>query len=244
MLFVSHLEQKFDHQTIFQDINFELKEADNLVILGKSGCGKTTLLNLISGMIQPTTGTITLNHQNIQKPTSDIAFILQNFGLLPWKTILQNVELGLKIKGISRQERRQKAISILNTLEIYNRENDYPGTLSGGEQQRVAIARAYAMEPKLLLMDEPFSSLDALTREKLQDTLLNTWQKIKVPYIMVTHSIEEAAFLGKKIAIFSGKPATFSKVFANVFSGNTRYRNSDQYYQMIKKIRSYMEQNW
>jgi len=244
MLFVSHLEQKFDHQAIFQNISFELKADDNLVILGKSGCGKTTLLNLISGMIQPTTGTITLNHQTIRKPTSDIAFILQNFGLLPWKTILQNVELGLKIKGISRPERKEKAISILNTLEIYNRENDYPGTLSGGEQQRVAIARAYAMEPKLLLMDEPFSSLDALTREKLQDTLLSTWQKIKVPYILVTHSIEEAAFLGQKIAIFSGKPATFSKVFANDFSGNTNYRNSDQYYQMIKKIRSYMEQNW
>jgi ABC-type nitrate/sulfonate/bicarbonate transport system ATPase subunit len=244
MLSVNHLNQKFGQQTVFQDISFELKKDDNLVILGKSGCGKTTLLNLISGMIQPLNGTIQLNHQVIQKPTSDIAFILQNFGLLPWKTIIQNVELGLKVKGISRKNRRKKAIKTLNTLEIFNRENDYPGMLSGGEQQRVAIARAYAMEPQLLLMDEPFSSLDALTREKLQDTLLSTWQKIKVPYILVTHSIEEAVFLGKKIAIFSGTPATFSKVFSNNFFGNSQYRNSDQFYQMVKQIRSYMEQNW
>jgi ABC-type nitrate/sulfonate/bicarbonate transport system ATPase subunit len=244
MLSVNRLNQKFGHQTVFQDISFDLNKDDNLVILGKSGCGKSTLLNLISGMIQPSNGSIHLNHQVIKKPTSDIAFILQNFGLLPWKTVLQNVELGLKIKGFPQKERRNIAIHILHTLEIFNRENEYPGNLSGGEQQRVAIARAYAMEPKLLLMDEPFSSLDALTREKLQDTLLKTWQKIKVPYILVTHSIEEAAFLGKKIAVFSGTPATFSKVFSNDHFGNTQYRNSDQFYQLVKQIRSYMEQNW
>lgn len=244
MLSVNCLNQTFGHQTVFQDVSFELKKDDNLVILGKSGCGKTTLLNLISGMIKPLKGSVQLNHRTIQKPTSEIAFILQNFGLLPWKTVLQNVELGLKIKGVSQKERRKKAIRLLTTLEIFNKENEYPGKLSGGEQQRVAIARAYAMEPKLLLMDEPFSSLDALTREKLQDTLLSTWQKIKVPYILVTHSIEEAVFLGKKIAVFSGTPATFSKVFSNDFFGNTQYRNSDQFYQKVKQIRSYMEQNW
>lgn len=244
MLTVSSVTKSFDQSCVLRDVSFDLNEGDTVVILGPSGCGKTTLLNLISGMDKPDVGIIRVNDHAVAKPSTEIAFILQNFGLLPWKTNLQNVALGLKIKGVRRKERNAVAARYLSELGLAGRESDYPSVLSGGEQQRVAIARAYASGPKLLLMDEPFSSLDAITRELLQDTLLNSWKQNPIPYVLVTHSVEEAAYLGKKVLILAGNPSNIKSVVENPGFGTADYRKSREYYQLVRSIRKEMEALW
>ncbi len=150
----------------------------------------------------------------------------------------------MKIQGIKKKERISIARKQLEEMGLKGREKDYPAVLSGGEQQRVAIARAYALNPKLLLMDEPFSSLDAITREKLQDTLLQTWNRSKVPYILVTHSVEEAVLLGKRILILAGNPSGIKAEFSNLDFGTSQYRTSQAYYQLVQKIRNQMGAFW
>jgi len=221
-----------------------LDAQETLVILGPSGCGKTTLLHLISGLEKTENGQIFIDGLPISKPIPEVALILQNYGLLPWKTNLQNVALGLKIQGIPRKERNARAREILTELGLAGRENDFPSVMSGGEQQRVAIARAYASKPRLLLMDEPFSSLDAITREILQDTLLTTWLETSVPYLLVTHSVEEAVFLGKRILILSGSPASIHTIFDNPGFGDIAYRRSSACYELIRSIRHKIGKSW
>jgi NitT/TauT family transport system ATP-binding protein len=244
MLTVSNLCKNFNHVPILKDISFQLAAEETIVILGPSGCGKTTLLNLISGMIQPEAGWVEMYGIRIRKPSTQVAFILQNFGLLPWKTNLQNVTLGLKIKGTPKRERNEIARKLLGELGLAGREKDYPSVLSGGEQQRVAIARAYATGPKLLLMDEPFSALDAITREKLQETLIQTWKTSPVPYLLVTHSVEEAVFLGKRILMLSGNPSCITHDIPNPGFGTPGYRQSETYYRLIRSIRKQMGEAW
>ena len=217
---------------------------ETIVILGPSGCGKTTLLHLISGLEKIESGRILMDGREVSHPMPDVSLILQNYGLLPWKTNLQNVALGLKIQGVARKKRNARARKILSELGLAGRENDFPSVMSGGEQQRVAIARAYASKPRLLLMDEPFSSLDAITRENLQDTLLTTWLETFVPYLLVTHSVEEAVFLGKRIFILSGTPASVHEIFDNPGFGDIAYRRSNAYYALIRSIRHKIEEYW
>lgn len=244
MLTVSHLRKDFNRMPVLQEVSFQLAAEETIVILGPSGCGKTTLLNLISGMIAPDEGWIEVNGKRIQKPSTQIAFILQNFGLLPWKTNLQNVTLGLKIKGVPKRERNAIARKLLSELGLAGRAADYPAVLSGGEQQRLAIARAYATGPKLLLMDEPFSALDAITREKLQETLIRTWKASPVPYLLVTHSVEEAVFLGKRILMLSGNPSRITHDIANPGFGTHGFRQSEEYYLQVRLIRKLMGEAW
>jgi ABC-type nitrate/sulfonate/bicarbonate transport system ATPase subunit len=244
MLRVDHISKGFDQKPVLRDIRFQLRPEETLVILGPSGCGKTTLLHLICGMQTPDSGQVTVNGTRVSRPTPDIALILQDFGLLPWKTLLQNVALGLKIQGVGRRERHRRALDLLNEMGLADRKNEYPAVLSGGEQQRVAIARAYASKPRLLLMDEPFSSLDAITREKLQDTLLRTWRDSSVPFLLVTHSVEEAAFLGKRIMILAGTPAEIKADFSNPGFGSPAYRQSREYYRLVRQIRQQMGDFW
>lgn len=244
MLSINQISKQFNEHPVLQNIDFTLGPEETIVILGPSGCGKTTLLRLISGMDQSDTGSVVMLGEMIQKTSPDIAFILQNYGLLPWKTNLANVALGLKVQGVKKKQRISIARKQLAAMGLQGREKEYPAVLSGGEQQRVAIARAYASNPKLLLMDEPFSSLDAITREKLQDTLLETWNRSKVPYILVTHSVEEAVLLGKRILILAGNPASIKTEFGNPDCGSPQYRNSEAYYHLIQKIRHQMGAFW
>lgn len=244
MLTISNVDKQFNGNLILSNISLELASGETVVILGPSGCGKTTLLKLVSGMEIPDRGSIKIDGIPVQKPSAEIAFILQNFGLLPWKTNLHNVALGLKIKGVDRKTRNRVAREHLSHLGLQGREHDYPAVLSGGEQQRVAIARAYASEPKLLLMDEPFSSLDAITRESLQDTLLNSWRTHSVPYLLVTHSVEEAVYLGKRIIVLAGHPAEVKECFDNPGFATSNYRQSNDYYDLIRLIRNKMEELW
>jgi len=244
MLKVSNICKGFDSKAVLKNVSFQLDARETIVILGPSGCGKTTLLHLISGLEKIESGQILIDNRAVSKPMPDVALILQNYGLLPWKTNLQNVALGLKIQGFSRKDRNARAKKILAELGLVGRENDFPSVMSGGEQQRVAIARSYASEPRLLLMDEPFSSLDAITRENLQDTLLTTWLETCVPYLLVTHSVEEAVFLGKRILILSGSPASIHEIFDNPGFGDIAYRRSHAYYELIRSIRHKMGEYW
>ena len=236
---------------VLQRVSFSLGRDETLAVIGPSGCGKTTLLYLLCGMARPTPcpggapdSPVLMEGRPVTRPLSEIAIILQDYGLLPWKTALKNAALGLKVKGVARGQRHAAAREMLARVGLAGRERDFPASLSGGEQQRVAIARAYVQKPKLLLMDEPFSSLDALTREKLQHTLLNLREAERIPYVLVTHSVEEAVFLGRRILILAGSPAEARAVFENPGFGKAGYRDAPEFYALVREIRKSMEHNW
>ncbi|MEF2146116.1 MAG: ABC transporter ATP-binding protein [Desulfovibrionaceae bacterium] len=229
---------------VLEGFSLQLRQGETLAVVGPSGCGKTTLLYALSGLTHPAAGRVTLRGRPVDRPLPEISFILQDYGLLPWRTVLQNVALGLKIQCVPRAERRERARMQLADVGITGRDNDYPAALSGGEQQRVAIARAFVSNPSLLLMDEPFSSLDALTREKLQAALLDIWRGRLVPYVLVTHSLEEAVFLGRRILVLAGTPARIAACFENPGFGTPGHRDSDQYFQLLRELRRTVERFW
>jgi NitT/TauT family transport system ATP-binding protein len=190
-------------------VDFEVFPADRFVLLGPSGCGKSTLLKGVAGYMRPVEGTIKLNERLIASPGPDRMMVFQEFDqLLPWKTVLQNVMFPMLRSGRfrSRAAAREKARSFIDKVNLSKFSDAYPHMLSGGMKQRVAIARAMAMEPDILLMDEPFAALDALTRRKMQDELLRLWDDIRFTVLFVTHSIEEAIIIGNRILLLSPHP--------------------------------------
>ena len=238
MLRVSSLGKTYPGgREVLRDIDFTLGAHETLAVVGPSGCGKSTLLYMLCGLTVPDTGRVLLDGRTIQKPGHDIAIILQQYGLHPWKTVLDNVALGLKIQGVGKTERNKRARKLLDDMGLLDREKDFPRRLSGGEQQRVAIARAYASSPRLLLMDEPFSALDAMTREKLQAQLIRDRMKSPLPYVLVTHSIEEAAYLGRTILLLAGTPATIRARYDNPGFGDPDFRETDLYFSLVRDIR-------
>jgi NitT/TauT family transport system ATP-binding protein len=188
--------------------SFDVWQSDRFVLLGPSGCGKSTLLKAIGGYIKPTEGTIKLKGKLVSKPGPDRMFVFQEFDqLLPWKTVLQNVTFALKSSGkMSGRAATQRALHYIDKVNLTKFSNAYPHTLSGGMKQRAAIARAMAMEPDILLMDEPFAALDALTRQRMQDELLQLWSDTKFTVLFVTHSIAEATLIGTRILLLSPHP--------------------------------------
>ena len=245
MLDVRSLDKTYSGgRKIVEKISFHLAPHETVSIVGPSGCGKTTLLYMLCGLTTPDAGEVRLLGRKVTRPRHDIAIILQDYGLLPWKSVAENVALGLKLQGVGRKERMRAASRMLEEMGLAGREPDYPSCLSGGEQQRVAIARAYAVSPTLLLMDEPFSSLDALTREKLQDTLRSTWVSRQTPYVLVTHSVEEAIYLGRTILLLAGSPARVCARFANPHFGEPGLRDSPAFYGLLREVRKAMEEYW
>lgn len=236
--------QYSDGRAVLEDVSFTLSPEETLTVIGPSGCGKTTLLYILAGLVHSECGSVTMDAMPIDGPSADVSIILQDYGLLPWKNVIDNVALGLKLAGVGRDERYARATAQLKELGIKGRNQDFPVTLSGGEQQRVAIARAFVTKPRLMLLDEPFSSLDALNREKLQYTLLEAWQKKRVPYILVTHSLEEAVFLGRKILVLSGRPARPVVCFDNPAFGTKEYRDTEGYYSVLRELRRLVEASW
>jgi NitT/TauT family transport system ATP-binding protein len=208
LLKVNRLEKSFeDDKIVFSDINFSVAQKEFVSIVGPSGCGKTTLLHIIANLLQPTKGNIKFFGDNTSKGI--LIFQEYNKTLFPWKTVYENVEFVLRhFPLIERKVRVEKYLQMVRLEESYDK---YPWQLSGGMQQRVAIARALATEPKLLLMDEPFGSLDANMRKELELQLLDLWHKLDITILLVTHDIDEAIFLSNKIIIMKGTPSKITK---------------------------------
>ncbi len=237
MIQLKSVNKRYSGTLILQDISFNLESGKTLSIIGPSGCGKTTILYMIAGLIQPSSGYISLNGNEIKGPDSRTAFILQDYGLLPWKTVSENVSLGMRIKKYPKQKIESASEQILTGLGIIKHKDKYPATLSGGEKQRVAIARALSTEPEILLMDEPFSSLDTLTREKLQQTIYDIHERRSLTLITVTHSIEEAVFLGDTVLVMAGGPGRVIAAIDNSSRRKKDFRNSKEFYSACGSIR-------
>lgn len=211
---IEHLRKAFKKAAtqdllVLEDINFKLQNGEIVALLGKSGSGKSTLLRIIAGLVAPTTGRVTYRGKVVHGPVSGIAMVFQSFALMPWLTVLENVELGLEAQGVGREERRRRAIEAIDIIGLDGFESAYPKELSGGMRQRVGFARALVINPDVLLMDEPFSALDVLTAENLKSDLLRLWQEKKTNtngILLVTHNIEEAVVLADRIVILGSDP--------------------------------------
>ena len=239
MIKVSSTSLSFAHegqiQNVLDDISFEIEAHDRCAIIGPSGCGKTSLLLLLADILKPDAGTIAISGN------PRCGTILQNYGLFPWKTVGENIGLGLALKKVEKQRIKKVVGELLEEMELTGFDNHFPGQLSGGMQQRVALARALAVDPEILFMDEPLSSLDALTRERLQNLILDIVHKRKITAVLVTHSIEEAVFLGKKIIILSRRPARILKVVDNPGAGSSDFRQSELFFRQCSRLREVLK---
>lgn len=223
-----------------KNITLEIKENDFICIVGPSGCGKSTMLRIIASLENASEGIITYKGTEITAPTSDIGMVFQNYSLLQWRTVLDNIALGLEFKGLSKNERRDIARKYLNMISMDKFEKAYPYELSGGMQQRVAIARALANNPDVLLMDEPFGALDAYTRILLQKELLNIWEKNKKTILFVTHSVDEAVYLADRIIVMGKNPGTIREII-DIKMDRPRDRGNLEYAQITSKILNMLE---
>ncbi|MFB6354148.1 MAG: ABC transporter ATP-binding protein [Halobacteriales archaeon] len=198
-----------DRTRVLDDVSLAVEPNEFVVVVGPSGCGKTTLLEIIAGIEAPTAGTVRLDGTALDGPSTDVAMVFQDFRLLPWKTVLENVTLGLTVQGADDAQTREAiAREWLRKVGLDGEDDRHPAELSGGMRQRVGLARALAVDPEVLLMDEPFGSLDAQTRHALQAELLELWAEQRKTIVFVTHDVREAAFLADRIAVISEKPAS------------------------------------
>jgi NitT/TauT family transport system ATP-binding protein len=194
------------------DVSLTVDDGEFVVIIGSSGCGKSTLLRLIDGLIAPSEGTVTIHGREVTGPGPDRGVVFQHANLLAWRTVRANIEFGLECLGIDKTERRRRATQYLEMVGLTPFENHYPAQLSGGMQQRVGLARAFAVEPEILLMDEPFGALDAQTRLIMQTELERIWSSNRRTAILITHDMEEALFLADRIVVMSSHPGRVSRI--------------------------------
>jgi NitT/TauT family transport system ATP-binding protein len=223
-----------------QDFSLDVKQGEFVCILGPSGCGKTTLLRIIAGLETSTSGEMLLNDKKITGPGSDRGMVFQEFALLPWRNVRRNMEFGLEIKKISKDERRRISDRFIELVGLKGFENYHPYQLSGGMKQRVGIARALANDPAVLLMDEPFGALDAQTRNLMQKELLRIWQETKKTVIFITHSVDEACYLADRIVVMTTRPGMIKDIF-NVTMPRPRDRASPEFAQLRKTILAELE---
>ena len=219
------------------DLSFEAQPGQAIALIGPSGCGKSTTLHLTAGLLAPTSGQVAVNGELVGRPRQETAFIAQDLGLFPWKTVLQNAALGLIIRKVPKHEAIDRARAALEQVGLGGFERSYPKELSGGMKQRLALARALAMDADLLLMDEPLSAVDALLRESLQDLLLDLWQDRGHTQMLVTHSIEEAVYLGERVIVFSERPGTIIADIANPAMGDVAWRDTPAYAEKCREVR-------
>lgn len=190
------------------DAALTVEPGEFVSIIGPSGCGKSTLLNALAGFLTPSSGSVTVDGEPVSGPSAERGMIFQQYSLFPWKTVRENVEFGLKMKGLPRSERERQARTLLGLAGLSAFENHYPDRLSGGMKQRVGIVRALATGPRILLLDEPFGALDAQTRLIMQQILTNMWQRLKISVLFVTHDIDEAIFLSDRIYVMTARPGS------------------------------------
>jgi ABC-type nitrate/sulfonate/bicarbonate transport system ATPase subunit len=195
-----------DKVVAIEDLSFDVKENEFTVLVGPTGCGKSTFLYMVAGFEKPTSGKILLDGHPIQKSGPDRGFVFQEFVLYPWRTVLGNITFGLEIAHVPKERAKERAMRFIEMVGLDGFENAYPHTLSGGMKQRVGIARALAYDPEVLLMDEPFGSLDAQTRKVMQGELVRIWEEMKKTVLFVTHSVIEATYLADKIIVMTARP--------------------------------------
>jgi NitT/TauT family transport system ATP-binding protein len=216
MLTVENLNKKYvSHGSVTSalvDINLRIEEGEFVCLLGPSGCGKSTLLKIIAGLIPATSGQITINGRPVSGPGPERAVVFQDYALFPWMTVRDNVEFGLEARRLPAAERREVSSRLLKVVGLSDFAERFPHQLSGGMKQRVSIARALAVDPSLLLMDEPFGALDAQTRHLLQDELLRVWREYRKTVVFVTHSIEEAIYLSDRIVVMTARPGRVKQI--------------------------------
>ncbi len=250
MIHIRNLTFGYPHSTpIFQNFNWTVQRGQTWAVLGPSGCGKTSLLYLLAGLTQPQSGSIEIDGQPLTRPRPRTGLILQDYGLLPWATVRQNAELGFKVwkfygpdgTHAPRDHSTGRDVTAwLERLGMAQFADKYPTQISGGQRQRAAIARTLALQPDLLLMDEPFSSLDAVIREDLQSLTLELCAEQNLTLVMVTHAIEEAAMMGQHILLLDMPPNKAPRVFENPNAGTEEYRQSKEYFELCKLLRAEM----
>jgi NitT/TauT family transport system ATP-binding protein len=220
-------------------ISMDVEAGESVALIGPSGCGKTSLLFAMAGLYAPSSGSIVVGDTPLRGPRKEIALILQNAGLLPWKTVLQNANLSLRL---NKAPAEQTADTVLEELGLGNVKRRYPSELSEGMKRRVGIARALSTSPSVMLMDEPLASLDTLTKERIQDLFLQLWQQHRFAQVLVTHDIEEAAFLGCRILVLTERPARIKRIVENPNMGDPEYRGSEEFMRMVRALREALEQ--
>jgi NitT/TauT family transport system ATP-binding protein len=219
-------------------LSFRIDRGEPVALIGPSGCGKSTMLLAAAGLLGPDSGSIHVMGAPLSGVRRETALILQEYGLLPWKSAQDNASLGLSVRGVSRREASVAATEALERVGLVDFAHAYPAQLSGGMRQRLALARAIALDADLLLMDEPLSALDALTREDLQEVLLHLWRTRGYAQLLVTHSIEEAVFLGRRVFVMSPRPGSIAAVVENPEMGESGYRASALFHERCVELRS------
>jgi NitT/TauT family transport system ATP-binding protein len=219
-IIVDHASKLFLEGTVvaFRNIELNVRSNEVLCIVGPSGCGKTTLLRCIGGLLTPSSGQVLIDGEPVRSPREGVAIVFQHFGLLPWKTVVGNVAFGLDIANATRQLVAERLEHYIRLVGLVGFENHYPYQLSGGMQQRVGLARALAIDPEILLMDEPFASVDAQTREVLQEELLQLHERERKTMVFITHSIDEAIILGDRVAVMTSRPGQVKEILKIDFS--------------------------
>jgi len=219
-------------------VSLSVAPGESLALIGPSGCGKSALLFAMAGLVRPTGGTISVNGEALTRPRREIALILQNAGLLPWKTVWQNANLSLLL---GKEYPRVTARAVLDELGLGEVRNRYPSELSEGMKRRVGVARALSTSPNVMLMDEPLASLDTLTKERIQDLFLRLWKHHAFALVLVTHDIEEAAFLGQRVGVLSDRPAKIKEFVENPAMGELNYRDTGAFAETAQRLRAALE---
>ena len=227
---------------VLHDINMHVEKGEICSVIGPSGCGKSTLLKIIAGLLHDYDGTAMIDGVPVDPKRQRVGFMPQNYGLLPWKTVRENVELGGRIRH--ERVRDNETASMMQRLGIDVFSERYPKELSGGQQQRVGLARAFLLRPDVLLMDEPFSALDAITREEMQEVFLSLWHEQHVTTVLVTHYVEEALYLGQRIVILADAPGRIAEVLDNPLFGCIDQRNKVEFFRMSCYLREQIKKRW
>ena len=227
---------------VLHDINIHVEKGEICSVIGPSGCGKSTLLKIIAGLLHDYDGTAMIDGVPVDPKRQRVGFMPQNYGLLPWKTVRENVELGGRIRH--ERVRKNETVSMMQRLGIDAFSERYPKEMSGGQQQRVGLARAFLLRPDVLLMDEPFSALDAITREEMQEVFLSLWHEQHVTTVLVTHYVEEALYLGQRIVILADAPGRIAEVLDNPLFGCIDQRNKVEFFRMSCYLREQIKKRW
>lgn len=227
-----------DITKVLDDVSFDVKNSEIFCIIGSSGSSKSTIINLIAGFVFPDNGEVLADNKLIHKPSSERTVVFQEHAIFPWKTVRENVEFGLKNRNLSKSKVDEEVDNLLKKVKLELAANKYPDELSGGMRQRVAIARAFAVKPDIILMDEPFASIDQQTRDILQEELLSLQAELKQTIVFVTHNIDEAIFLGDRIAILSQKSAKIKDIVEVVYKRprSPEIRNQQKFLELKNKI--------